>query len=89
MEKYRYYRFRRNKLMQQEKNDLSRLKDGAITRKLIRNPNCRYEDVVKLYKKYNVFIEREYYETNVHHLLEKENQYQQLRYLERVFKWVD
>jgi hypothetical protein len=32
MEKYKYYRFRKNKLMQQENNDLSRLKDGAITR---------------------------------------------------------
>jgi hypothetical protein len=32
MEKYKNYQFRRNKLMQQENNDLSRLKDGVITR---------------------------------------------------------
>jgi hypothetical protein len=36
-----------------------------------------------------LFIEREYFKTNVHRLLEKEAQYQQLRYLEKVFKWAD
>jgi hypothetical protein len=35
-----------------------------------------------------LYIERGYFDDNVHRLLEKEVHYQQLRYLEKVFKGV-
>jgi hypothetical protein len=75
--------------MELENSDLSRVKDILITNELIKNPNCNYEVVVKIYYKHHIFIEPGYFEENVHRLLEKETQCQQLRYLEKVFKWAD
>jgi hypothetical protein len=66
------------------------LKDAAIIKQLIRNPNCEYEDVAKKnWFVMGLFIGRDYFEENVHRLLEKEANYQQLRYLEKIFKWAD
>jgi hypothetical protein len=88
--KFQKYYARKNQLLKQYNNDLSGLKEAAITKQLIRNPNCNYEEAIKI-KWYftGLLIERDYFEANIHRLLEKEAQYQQLRYLEKVFKWAD
>jgi hypothetical protein len=68
-------------------SNLSKLKDELITTQLIRNPHCSYEQVFRSIYYYNKFcIERSYFEANAHRLLEKETHYQQLKYLEKVFK---
>jgi hypothetical protein len=71
-------------------NDLSELKDALIMKQLAKNPDCNYEEVFKnIYFRSHVFIKQDYFEGNVHRLLAKETQYQQLRYLERAFRGAD
>jgi hypothetical protein len=68
---------------------LIKIKDELITRFLIRNPYCNYEQVFNsFYYQNGLYIERSYFEGNIHRLLEKEAHYQQLRYLEKVFKGI-
>jgi hypothetical protein len=63
------------------------MKDELITKQLIRNPNCYYEQVLShIYYRNGMYVEQSYFEGNVHRLLEKETHYQQLRYLEKMFR---
>jgi hypothetical protein len=63
------------------------MKDEFITKQLIKNTHCSYEKVFyNVYQRHKFYIERSYFEDNVHRLLEKETHYQQLRYLEKVFR---
>jgi hypothetical protein len=68
-------------------NKLSELKDNLIKKQLIQNPYHSYEQVFSnIYHRTALYVERSYFEGNVHRLLEKETHNQQLRYLEKVFK---
>jgi hypothetical protein len=88
--KLKKYEKKKTKLFEQYGYGLSRKKDELITKQLIRDPNCCYEEMFNnVMGRYNLYIERSYFDNNVHRLLEKEVQYQQLRYLEKVFKWAD
>jgi hypothetical protein len=63
------------------------MKDKLITRQLNKNPYCSYKEVFnEVFKKNKLYIERSYFEDNVHRLLEKETHYQQLKYLQKIFK---
>jgi hypothetical protein len=74
-------------LLKKNGNNLSKMKDELITRLVIRYPYCNYEQAFNcIYNQNALYIERGYFEGNVHRLLEKETHYQQLRYLEKVFK---
>jgi hypothetical protein len=67
--------------------NLSKLKDEFLTKQLIRNPYCSYEEMFSNVCNRNaLYVERNYFEGNVHRLLEKEAHYQQLNYLEKVFR---
>jgi hypothetical protein len=82
------YYTKKNNLLEKNGGSLSKMKDEFITKQLIRNPYCSYEEVFfNVYHRYRFYIERSYFEGNVHRLLEKETHYQQLRYLEKLFKW--
>jgi hypothetical protein len=71
-------------------NDLSELKDALIMKQIAKNPDCNYEEVLKnIYHIYHLYIKQNYFERNIHRLLAKETQYQQLRHLERVFIGAD
>jgi hypothetical protein len=89
MQKFNTYSRRRTKLLKLYNNNLNSLKDALIIRLLILNPNSRHEDVVHAYLRTGLFIERDYFEGSIRHLLEIETQYQQFKYLEKVLKWVD
>jgi hypothetical protein len=74
-------------LLEKNGNNLSKMKDELITKQLIRDPYCSYEKVFNnIYYRNALYIERSYFEGNIHRLLEKETHYQQFRYLEKVFK---
>jgi hypothetical protein len=88
--KLKKYEKKKIKLFEQYGYGLSMKKDELITKQLIRDPNCCYEEMSNnVMGRYNLYIERSYFDNNVHRLMEKEAQYQQLRYLEKVFKWAD
>jgi hypothetical protein len=87
VDKYRGFINRKRAFIVRYGSSLSELKDGLITKQLIQNPYSSYEQVFNnVYYRNKLYIERSYFVDNFHRLLEKETHYQQLRYLEKVFK---
>jgi hypothetical protein len=89
VDKCRRFIKRKKTFIKQYGSSLSKLKDEFISRVLIQKPYCSYEQVFNnVYHQNALYIERSYFEGNVHRLLKKEAHYQQLRYLEKVFKGI-
>jgi hypothetical protein len=85
--KYKRFKNRKRAYLRQYNSSLSNIKDELITRQLIRNPYCNYEQMFHNINHRNaLYVKQSYFEGNVHRLLEKEAHYQQLRYLEKMFK---
>jgi protein-arginine kinase activator protein McsA len=61
--------------------------NATITRQLIKNPQCSYKDMyIKTYSLTAIRIKEDYFNDNLFSILLKEVQYQQFKYLGKVFK---
>jgi hypothetical protein len=87
---FRTYVAKRKRELEKIKNNLSSYKNATITRQLIKNPQCSYQDVyLKTYGQTAIRIEEDYFNDNFFSILLKEVQYQQFRYLGKVFKSIN
>jgi protein-arginine kinase activator protein McsA len=78
---------KRKKELNEFKNNLNSYMNATITRQLIKNPQCSYKDMyIKTYSLTAIRIKEDYFNDNIFSILLKEVQYQQFKYLGKVFK---
>jgi hypothetical protein len=78
---------KRKKELESFDSDLNSYMNAMITRQLLYNPQCSYKDIyMKTYGQTAIRIKEDYFNDNLFSILLKEVQYQQFKYLGKVFK---
>jgi hypothetical protein len=81
---------KRKKELEIIKNNLNSYKNAMIAWQLTKNPQYSYKDVyMKIYSQTTFRIEEDYFNDNLFSILLKEVQYLQIKYIRRLFKWIN